>query len=72
MSSSKNIDLSRDFAAGVYVSTGQRPIHPPPFTHCKCVYSILIHTRKGEGGEVNQREGYRGATVHKAGSKIPT
>ncbi len=43
MSSSKQIDLKKDFAAGIYLSEAQ-----------------------------NQREGCRGATVHKAGSKIPT
>jgi hypothetical protein len=46
MSSSKKIDLKRDFVAGVYLSEAQNPIPP---THCKRVYSIPIHTGKGEG-----------------------
>jgi hypothetical protein len=37
---------------------------PPPFTHC--IDCVLIHTGKGGGGEVNQREG-RGAVVHLRG-----
>jgi hypothetical protein len=50
MSSSKKIDLKRDFAAAVYLSEAQNliPIH-----------GILIHTGKGqrrEGGRLNQRE----------------
>jgi hypothetical protein len=37
MSSSKKIDLERDFAAGVYLSEAQNPIPPP------------LHTVYGEG-----------------------
>jgi hypothetical protein len=34
---------------------------PPPLTHCIRIYHIIIPTGKGEGGgELNQREGYRG------------
>ncbi len=58
MSSSKKIDLYRDFAAGVYLSEAQNPI-PPPLTHCILVCSILVQIEKG-GGELNQREGERG------------
>ncbi len=47
MSSSKNIDLKRDFAAGVYLSEAQNPIPASPFTHCICIY---FFTRGGEGG----------------------
>ncbi len=56
-------------AAGVYLSEAQNPIpSPPPYTltHYIRVDSILIHTGKG-----GVEEG-RGATGHKAGSKIPT
>jgi hypothetical protein len=67
MSSSKKIDLERDFAAGVYLSEAQNPI--TPLTHCISVYSILIHTGKGGGGRVDPW--VRWATVHKAGWKIP-
>jgi hypothetical protein len=38
----------------------REPHTPPPLTHCMRVYSILIHTRKGGGGELYQREGERG------------
>jgi hypothetical protein len=47
------------------------PIHPPPPTHCIRVHCIITHTGKRGGGELT-REKVRGATVHKAGSKIPT
>ncbi len=63
MSSSKKIDLKRDFAAGVYLSEAQDPVRPP-HTQCIRVYSILIQQGKGEGGEKG-----REATVHKAASK---
>jgi hypothetical protein len=42
----------------------RNPIPPPPPLHT--VYTGM----GGGGGEFNLREGYRGATVHKAGSKI--
>jgi hypothetical protein len=37
-----------------------RPRNPyPPLTHCKLVYSIQYSftQRRGDGGEINQREG---------------
>ncbi len=46
-----------DSEADVYLSDSQNSIPPTPLTHCKRVYSILIHTGKGE---LNQREGKRG------------
>jgi hypothetical protein len=65
MSSSKQNDLKRDFAAGVYLSESQDPISPPPPTHCKytcIVYTVYLFTLgRGGGGEFNQREGYRGS-----------
>jgi hypothetical protein len=68
MSSSKNIELQRDFSAGVDLSEAQNPI-PSPLTHCIRADSV----GKGEGGELNQRDRERrGATVHKAGPNIPT
>ncbi len=58
MSSYKKVYLYREFAAGVYLSEvppPDNPKHPHPFyTLYTCT---LIHTRKGEGGRVNQREG---------------
>jgi hypothetical protein len=55
MSSSKAIDLSKDFAADVYLSEANIPI--PHSIHTVFVYTVLIiHTRKGGvGGELNQR-----------------
>jgi hypothetical protein len=49
---------------------------PPTYTlysvqHTVRVYIKLNHTGKGGGGS-GTREKVRGATVHKAGSKIPT
>ncbi len=48
--------------ADAYLSEAPSPPHTNPPTHCIRVYSILIHTGKGGrgGGEMNQREGYRG------------
>jgi hypothetical protein len=45
-----------------------------PLTHCSRVYSIqyLFTHGRGEGWEIWSREKVTGATVHKAGSKIPT
>ncbi len=52
------------------------PIHSydpiPPLTYCIWVYCKLNHTGKGGGGKRWTREKVRGATIHKAGSKIPT
>jgi hypothetical protein len=64
-----------DFAAGVYLSEAPSPPmspYPPPYTLYTCILYTYSH-REG-GGEMNQRarEMVRGATVHKAGSKIPT
>jgi hypothetical protein len=54
MSSSKEIDLLRDFAAGGYLPEAQKP--KPTLTHC-----ILVFTRKGgEEGELNRRKRERG------------
>jgi hypothetical protein len=50
MSSSKKIDLRRDFAAGVYLSEAQNPLSPPHTLYT--VNSKLIHTGKGRGGRV--------------------
>ena len=45
----------------------------PPYALYLCVqYTYSIHTGKGGGGESLTREKVRGATVHNAGSKIPT
>ncbi len=53
MSSSKKIDLERDFAAGVYLSEAQNPIPAPSLLHTVYVYT----SSHGGGRELNQREG---------------
>jgi hypothetical protein len=59
MSSSKKIDLYRDFIAGVDLSKAQNPIHPPP--RSVYVYVVYLFTQRrgggGEGVELIQREG---------------
>ncbi len=47
MSPSKNIDLTRDFAAGVYLSETQNPIPTPP-------------PKLGGGGRVELEKGLEG------------
>jgi hypothetical protein len=77
MSSSTKIDLLRDFAVVFNQSEFPSPPMTPylPLTHCIRVYFIVYtysHREGGrEGGELTI-EKVRGATVHKAGSKIPT
>ncbi len=39
MSSSKKIDLERDFAAGVYLPEAQNPVTPSPLTHCSYLFT---------------------------------
>jgi hypothetical protein len=59
--------------AGVYLSEAQNPI-PPSLLHTVHVYiycTVLIHTGKEGREEKLTREKVRGATVHKAESKIP-
>ncbi len=42
----------------VFICLRPRTLYPPPLLkHCIFVYSILIHIGKGEGRELNQREG---------------
>ncbi len=47
----------------VFICLSPRIPYPSPLTHCIRVYcipitgTVLIHTGKGEGGELNQREG---------------
>ncbi len=64
-----------DFAACVLSVWGRLPSYdpkllpPPPSAHCIRVYSILIHTGKGGGGELT-REMVWEAIVQKAGRKL--
>jgi hypothetical protein len=46
ISSSKEIDLYRDFTAGVYLPEAQNPIPAPPYTLYKCI----LTQRRGKGG----------------------
>jgi hypothetical protein len=51
----------------------QRPHGPyPPPLHTVYEYTVYLFTHGEGGGESWTREKVRGATVHKAGSKIPT
>jgi hypothetical protein len=51
---------------------GQQPYTHPPYTCIVNVYTVYFFTQvREEGWELNQRAG-RWATVHKAGSKIPS
>jgi hypothetical protein len=65
-----------DFAAGIHLSEAQNPIPlPPPSLHTVHVYRIQYtysHRKGGRMWESGTREKIRGATVHRAGSKIPT
>jgi hypothetical protein len=52
MSSSKKIDLQRDFAAGVYLSEAPSPTmipYPPSPLHIVYVYTVYLFTQ-GRGG----------------------
>ncbi len=73
MSSSIKTDLYRAFAAGVYLSEAPSypmiPYPPPPYTLHTCI--LYTYSHKEGGGELT-REKVRGATVPKAGLKIPT
>jgi hypothetical protein len=63
-SSSKKIDLKRDFAAGIYLSEVQNP--PPPPARCTvyntrtCMQYTYSHIEEWGGGELNQREVEKG------------
>jgi hypothetical protein len=58
MSSYKKIDLEREFAAGGYLSEAQNPIPNTLYTLNACtVYRYSFTQGRGEGGELNQREG---------------
>jgi hypothetical protein len=58
MSSSKKNCPVKGLCGKCLSVSGPEP-HTPPLTNCILVYSILIHTGKGErGGEVSKREGF--------------
>jgi hypothetical protein len=72
MSSSDNIDLYRDFAAGVYLSEAENPIPLPPYTLYTCMQYICTYAHR-EGGYLNQRggeKGNRGEYNHKAKARF--
>jgi hypothetical protein len=61
MSSSKNGPV-KGLCGRCYLSVTRTP-YPPPLAHCICVYSDTLqftYSHRGEGGELNQREGERG------------
>jgi hypothetical protein len=69
MSSSKKFDLSRDFAAGVYLSEAQNPIPAPTPLHTVYVFTVyvFIHTGKGGGGRVEPERRLKGQQFTKLG-----
>jgi hypothetical protein len=72
MSSSKEIDLYREFTAGVYLPEAQNPIPAPPPLRTVYVFTVYLFTQRKGWAVEPERRGEGGATVHKAGSKIPT
>ncbi len=62
MSSSKNF-ICKSTLRQMFICLRPRTPYHPPLTHCIHVYSILIHTEKGGGGELNQKEGLRGNSL---------
>jgi hypothetical protein len=65
MPSSKTIDMTMDFTAGVYLFRGPEPHNPPPPAPLHTVYVYAVYTypktrEVGEGGELNQRKGEGG------------
>ncbi len=66
------VDGCISIPAGVLSVRGNLPSYDPfpPPPHTVYVYTVYLFTME-RGGGVNQRE-VRWATVHKAGSKIPT
>jgi hypothetical protein len=68
MSSSNKIDLYRDFAAGVYLSEGQNPMHctPPPYT---CIQFTDSQREMGERGRVEPDRRLEGHQFTKLGRK---
>jgi hypothetical protein len=73
MSSSKRIDMYRDFAAGVLSVCGppSPPMTPPPYTLYMYVYTVYLFSQgRGESYPEKRLEGLY--IVHKAGQKIPT
>jgi hypothetical protein len=70
MSSSKKIDLQRDFAAGVYLTEDQNPIpNSPPLTHCIRLYSILTVFTQERGGGAQPERRRKGKQFTKLGRK---
>ncbi len=68
MSSSKNFGL-----CGCFLSDWGPEPHTPLLTNCICTCIQYTYShRKGERGKSWTREKVRRATVHKAGSKLPT
>jgi hypothetical protein len=64
MSSSKKIDLSRDFAASVYLSDT-----PLPPLNTVCIVHVIIHTGKGVKGGSEPEIRLEGQQLTKLGQK---
>ncbi len=52
----KNLPEKKLCGRGVYLSEAQNPITPPPI-HNVYVIAVNLFKGRGEGGELNQREG---------------
>jgi hypothetical protein len=70
MSSSKKM-ICNGILRQVFICLRPRPPYPPPL-HTVYVYTIYLFTQGRGGGRVEPEIKVRGATVHKAGSKILT
>ena len=69
MSSSKKIDVLRDFAAGVYLSEAQNPIPSPLDTLYTCTIQSTNSHREGGGGRVEPERRIEGQHLTKLGRK---
>jgi hypothetical protein len=70
MSSSEEIDLYRDFTAGVYLPEVQNPIPapPPPYALYTCIQYTYSHREGGRGTVEPERRG-EGQQFTKLGRK---
>ncbi len=70
MSSSIKKSTCKGTLRDVFICLRLRNPYPPPPIHTVSVHTVYLFTQ-GRGGELT-RDKIRGATVHKAGSNIPT
>jgi hypothetical protein len=68
----QKLTCKMDFVGGVFLSQSQNPHIPLAPLHNVYMYTVYFFTQGKGRGDLNQRKAERGATVHKAGSKIST